>query len=836
MPVTTIIRSVTYSGNGSTSTPYTVTFPYDAAADVKLLIDGVASTAFTLSGDELRTDEAVDAGSSLVIYRDTPLTQEQTFPSNTTPAAENVRAAVDKLTLIAQERNEEIGRSIKPPIGSSFANNTTLGVDASGNPVARTAEEESTHLGIGASVTAAAASAAAAQASAITAEEQSSLANLEAVAAAASAVSAEYATVTALGGELVVDAIADGQSHPLSDTYATLEAAQADFPAAEALTDEQDWAAIQSKLDTFNLVSGEETGGTVYLPEGHYIINKTLTIRGPGVTLKGAGKIRTYLEYTPLTGTAVRLGFAEDSDFDTRGQSGAPRSVSLQDFKFVHGSPTNASNTTTGFTTRTPLGGADLWLVLYLILDRVDFEGFDIAAEFSNVPICVLRDCSITGKTRSLRLYKIDSMLCINCDLNGTYIPRNNIDNTQIDYDDNINIECIAADAGDMTSDGLFPGGGPFGGGFFLEIIGGELGHGKAVMINGGLPVKIQGSNVEDITNDWAFFLDGPSRLSLENVRLELQSTVTGDFSSMDSVFKVDCTTGTASHPQLRLKDVVIPGWPTDKPHFIVTGDTTKAGTVKIWQDEAKRISWRDETGTERALTEKSGLIMDWRRPRTSVSDTNAGNPDLHQGMFWLGASTNFPEDLVAPYRTAADPDTEHAWFRSSLLNHRMQKTFYSILASASSSAGDAGLFTDPILSQAVVPPFSVHDEGDMIKLELSGTFAANGNTKGIKFLIGWDDAVTPSNGQNDFFGAQTGTWNGKAWHCEVTAVRRSTVTYRISTRLFIDGENPLIKNESLNVQLAQETRWRILPTGTDAADVVLDSFVAKYVQGTSNL
>ena len=628
----------------------------------------------------------------------------------------------------------------------------------------------------------------------------------------------------------------DGQSHPLSDTYATLEAAQAVFPAAEALTDEQDWAAIQSVLDTFNLVSGEETGGTVYLPEGHYITNKTLTIRGPGVTVKGAGKIRTYLEYTPLTGTAMRLGFAEESDFDTKGQSGAPRNVSLQDFKFVHGSPTNASNTTTGFTTKTPLGGADLWLVLYLILDRVDFEGFDIAAEFSNVPICVLRDCSITGKTRSLRLYKIDSMLCINCDLNGTYIPRNNIDNTQIDYDDNINIECIAADAGDMTSDGLFPGGGPLGGGFFLEIIGGELGHGKAVMINGGLPVKIQGSNVEDITNDWAFFLDGPSRLSLENVRLELQSTVTGDFSSMDSVFKVDCTTGTVSHPQVRLKDVVIPGWPADKPHFIVTGDTTKAGTVKIWQDEAKRISWRDETGSERALTEKSGLIMDWRRPRTSVSDTNAGNPDLHQGMFWLGVSNTFPEDLIAPYRTAADPDTEHAWFRSSLLNHRMQKTFHSILASASSSAGDSGLFADPILSQAVVPPFSVHDGGDMIKLELSGTFAANGNTKGIKFLIGWDDSGTPSNGQNDFFGAQTGTWNGKAWHCEVTAVRRSTVTYRISTRLFIDGENPLIKNESLNVQLAQETRWRILPTGTDAADVVLDSFVAKYVQGTSNL
>lgn len=175
MPVTTIIRSVTYSGNGSTSTPYTVTFPYDDADDVKLLIDGVASTAFTLSGDELRTDEAVDAGSSLVIYRDTPITQEQTFPSNTTPAAENVRAAVDKLTLIAQEQEEEIDRSIKTPIGTSFLSGTTLGVDASGDPVARTPLEQNAHQGITGKEEAAASAAAAAKSAENAAESAASV-------------------------------------------------------------------------------------------------------------------------------------------------------------------------------------------------------------------------------------------------------------------------------------------------------------------------------------------------------------------------------------------------------------------------------------------------------------------------------------------------------------------------------------------------------------------------------------------------------------------------------------------------------------------------------------
>ena len=47
-------------------------------------------------------------------------------------------------------------------------------------------------------------------------------------------------------------AIADGNSHPLSTRYATLAAAQADYPKAIALTQEIDWAALQLCLDLSN--------------------------------------------------------------------------------------------------------------------------------------------------------------------------------------------------------------------------------------------------------------------------------------------------------------------------------------------------------------------------------------------------------------------------------------------------------------------------------------------------------------------------------------------------------------------------------------------------------
>lgn len=199
MPVTNTVTVVSYAGNNSSVTPYPLDeIERDRDEELFLQIDGVDSSDFTISPDGLQTGTAIPNTSTLVIFRKTNKTQEQPFPSNTTPAAEDVRAAVDKLTLIAQEIDEEARRSIKPPIGSTFGASSTLGLDANGNPISRTAEEEVAHLGIKAIFDSANAASTAATAAAATANVNAAASTFSATAAAGSAAAAAGSAAVAL--------------------------------------------------------------------------------------------------------------------------------------------------------------------------------------------------------------------------------------------------------------------------------------------------------------------------------------------------------------------------------------------------------------------------------------------------------------------------------------------------------------------------------------------------------------------------------------------------------------------------------------------------------------
>lgn len=186
MSVTAAALVQSFSANGA-DTVYTLTIERDSDTHIKAKIDEVAYTDFTISGADFTTGTVLASGVALVVYRETPLDQIQTWASNTTPAAEDIEAAVDKLTFITQENEEAIDRAIVSPIGSTFGVSTTLGHDAAGDPIGRTATEEVTHLGIGQSVTDAADSADAAAASAL--------------AASISAGDAEVVTVTEVAGD-----------------------------------------------------------------------------------------------------------------------------------------------------------------------------------------------------------------------------------------------------------------------------------------------------------------------------------------------------------------------------------------------------------------------------------------------------------------------------------------------------------------------------------------------------------------------------------------------------------------------------------------------------------
>lgn len=98
-------------------------------------------------------------------------------------------------------------------------------------------------------------------------------------------------------------AIGDGSSHPLSERYATLAAAQADYPHATALTQEIDWAAIQGAYNalpapTEETVAGFKQsvggGGKVRLGHKHYMLGASSIEVTPNSNLDGDGAALHY--------------------------------------------------------------------------------------------------------------------------------------------------------------------------------------------------------------------------------------------------------------------------------------------------------------------------------------------------------------------------------------------------------------------------------------------------------------------------------------------------------------------------------------------------------------
>lgn len=72
-------------------------------------------------------------------------------------------------------------------------------------------------------------------------------------------------------------AIGDGESHPLSEMFETLEEAKEEFPFANSLNNEIDWAVIQKCIYT-----AQESQLRITIPRGTYIFDNTLNLQTPG--------------------------------------------------------------------------------------------------------------------------------------------------------------------------------------------------------------------------------------------------------------------------------------------------------------------------------------------------------------------------------------------------------------------------------------------------------------------------------------------------------------------------------------------------------------------------
>ena len=99
----------TYTGDGST-TDYTLTFPYLAVADVRVSLDDIGTTAFTLTNaSTLRFTTAPGNGVAIRIYRVTDDANNKiVFSSGSTISADDLNNAVNRNLYIAQETTNNV--------------------------------------------------------------------------------------------------------------------------------------------------------------------------------------------------------------------------------------------------------------------------------------------------------------------------------------------------------------------------------------------------------------------------------------------------------------------------------------------------------------------------------------------------------------------------------------------------------------------------------------------------------------------------------------------------------------------------------------------------------
>lgn len=135
MTLSTTASRISYAGDGST-TSFAFSFKIWAASDLKVYLRDAATLTDTLQS--LTTHYTV-AGSlpgagtvvfgtppantqRVIILRDPAATQELDLQANGAFAADNIEAALDKIVGLVQSLDEQAGRTLTMPAGTSLAN------------------------------------------------------------------------------------------------------------------------------------------------------------------------------------------------------------------------------------------------------------------------------------------------------------------------------------------------------------------------------------------------------------------------------------------------------------------------------------------------------------------------------------------------------------------------------------------------------------------------------------------------------------------------------------------------------------------------------------------
>lgn len=133
MTVSSETRRVQYNGSGTTG-PFSVPFYFLDEGDLQVIqtdtsgVDTVLTitTEYTVSGEgdqsggSVTTVSAVASGEKLTIIRSVAYTQGTDYQENDSFPAETHEQALDKLTMLVQQTDEKVDRSLKAPTTSSI--------------------------------------------------------------------------------------------------------------------------------------------------------------------------------------------------------------------------------------------------------------------------------------------------------------------------------------------------------------------------------------------------------------------------------------------------------------------------------------------------------------------------------------------------------------------------------------------------------------------------------------------------------------------------------------------------------------------------------------------
>ena len=789
MAISSETSSVTYTGNASTVTAYTLAFPFSGASEIvvtQIDADGVRSvlavtTGYTLQGDPaagtgtLKTVVAVPATDSLLIERFTAVTQtlESDSPAGSYPTS--IETQLDRTTRALQDQKRVAGRnfarSIRVPDGETAAEipaatlragevlffNATTGAVETKTPDEILALSSGAPLGVG--VTPASIQAAAA-------EEPGNFRDAAGLPTFVNA--ADYG------------AIGDGTSHPVSQWlaggsqdrgYANLAAIQAVIPEVTSLSNEIDWAATQHAANQIN--AADNYGGTLVLPFGHFLFNRPLVLKGACVAVLGQGQRATWID---VTADVAGIRFA------VSGSNEAPRNMRLEDFTMWC---TAATTTKYGVDTRFYTDDSDGFYFDGLWARRCNIVDFDACWYASNLPNFELINCNFMGRTYGVWLHKADTGRVIDC-----------VGGFATDRDGNFQFRTTAESV--FYSDDAVDS--PGGRNFAFSITNGDYGRNKAFLLNDSGNFVIDSVNIEEISGPhWLRHRKG--NLSFLNSRIV--STLAD---AADVIFLVE--------PQAASTQTLT-----------VRGNTLESSPVPV----ASRGALNYE-----AAIEAPGLPIEWQAADGSLEfDIPASGQESKSNVWWNSIATDTPSGntnvarrILRRYGLASiNEQLLTTWEdgggtlrRSNLLNTELKRVLGINRTQLASAAG-----AETTLATHTVPGWSAVLVGSKIVMEACGTFAANANNKRLRLAFG---TGTP-------FDSGVVTHNARAWTLRVSSAPRSQFSWLTTCEFLVDGQSAVVSQvvQSFEVDQLADASAALKTTGVAAGDVLVEFFKTIYEQ-----